>query len=166
MCPSPQPQLLHPMTHHTNDGSPNEFEITSDRSRMDITVVHGYLTRSYWAEGIDVDTVRRSIAHSLCFGAFLGARQVAFARVISDHATFAYLADVFVLEEYRGRGISKRLMEAIVAHPELQGLRRWVLATRDAHDLYRQYGFTSLAAPDRFMERHDRDVYRRERAKT
>ena len=140
-----------------------ELEITTDPERMDVSAIHGFLTRSYWAEGIDEATVRRSIAGSLCFAVLDSARLVGFARVISDRATFAYLADVFVIEEHRGRGLSKWLMEVIVAHPELQGLRRWMLGTRDAHELYRKHGFTELAAPGRFMERHDPAVYRRPR---
>lgn len=138
-----------------------EFEISTDPARVDIAVVHGFLTRSYWAQGIPEATVRRSIANSLCFGLFHGSRQVGFARVVTDRATFAYLADVFVVEELRGRGLSKWMMEVIVAHPDLQGLRRWLLATRDAHELYRKYGFTALGDPGRFLERFDAEVYRR-----
>jgi GNAT superfamily N-acetyltransferase len=137
------------------------LRITTDPAVLDVELIHAYLTRSYWAAGIPLETVRRSIAHSVNFGLFDGDAQVGFARVVTDRATFAYLADVFVLEPYRGRGLSKWLMEAVIAHPELQGLRRWVLATRDAHGLYARYGFTPLAAPDRFMERHDREVYAR-----
>lgn len=141
-----------------------ELEITTDPERMDVSAIHGFLTRSYWAEGIDEATVRRSIAGSLAFAVLDPARLVGFARVVSDRATFAYLADVFVIAELRGRGVSKWLMEVIIAHPELQGLRRWMLGTRDAHELYRKYGFTELAAPGRFMERHDPEVYRRPRS--
>ena len=125
---------------------------------MQLPVVHGYLTRSYWAGGIPLATVQRSLEHALCFGVFRGSEQVGFARVISDRATFAYLADVFILEGHRGRGLSKRLMTAILRHPDLQGLRRWMLGTRDAHGLYEQFGFTRLANPARFMERHDPEV--------
>ena len=106
--------------------------------------------------------MRRSIEHSLCFGVYEGGAQVGFARVVSDRATFAYLCDVFVIESRRGRGLGKLLLETIVAHPELQGLRRWLLATRDAHGLYRRFGFTELACPEIFMERHDPDVYARQ----
>jgi GNAT superfamily N-acetyltransferase len=123
--------------------------------------VHAFLTRSYWAQGVPREVVLRSVRHSLCFGAYHGGRQVAFARVITDRATFAYLADVFVVESHRGRGIARRLMSVIRAHPDLQGLRRWSLATRDAHGLYRQFGFTALASPGLWMELHDPDVYRR-----
>ena len=134
--------------------------ISSERGRMDVAAIHAYLTRSYWAEGIPLALVAKSIANSLCFGAFDDARQIGFARVVSDHATFAYLADVYVLEEYRGQGISRQLMEAIVAHPDLQGLRRWHLATRDAHGLYEKFGFRRLKSPDRHMEMVRDNPYR------
>ena len=133
--------------------------VDSDPERLDVAVVHGFLTDSYWAKGIPVETVRRSIRNSLCFGLYEGSRQIGFARVVTDRATFAYLADVFVLESHRGRGLALRLMDAVTSHPSLQGLRRWVLATQDAHGLYAKYGFTPLAAPERFMERHDPTVY-------
>ena len=137
------------------------YVVSTDSALIDIGVVHGFLSSSYWAEGIPVGVVRRSIEHSLCFGAYEGEEQVGFARVVPDRATFAYLCDVFVAEGHRSRGLGKLLMEAIVAHPDLQGLRRWLLATRDAHGLYRQFGFTGLARPEIFMERHDADVYAR-----
>jgi GNAT superfamily N-acetyltransferase len=119
-----------------------------------------FLASSYWANGIPADTVVRSLEHSLCFALLAGDRQVGFARVISDFATIAYLGDVFVLPEYRGRGLAKWLMECVLGHPDLQGLRRWILATRDAHGLYQQLGFTPLKKPETFMERHDPDAYR------
>jgi GNAT superfamily N-acetyltransferase len=128
-------------------------EISTDPARFDLDVIHGYLSGSYWAEGIARETVARSIAGSLGFAAFLAGRQIGFARVITDRATFAYVADVFVLEEYRGRGVASRIMEAIVAHPALQNLRRWMLVTRDAHPLYEKFGFRALAAPERHLER-------------
>lgn len=141
-----------------------EFAVSDDPARLDLGVVHGYLTRSYWAAGIPRERVERSIAHSLPFGLYetdpAGERQVGFARVVTDRATFAYLADVFVLEEYRGRGLANLLMEAVLSHPDLQGLRRWSLATRDAHGLYRRFGFTPLSAPERWMERLLRDPYK------
>jgi GNAT superfamily N-acetyltransferase len=136
-----------------------EFEISTDPARVDVHGVHDFLTNSYWAKGIPVETVRRSIANALCFGIYHEGRQVGFARVVSDRATFAYLADVFVLEPYRGRGLSRWLMECIVNHPDLQGLRRWMLATRDAHALYQQYGFKLLKSPERWMEVHHPDIY-------
>ncbi len=122
---------------------------------LDLEVVHGYLSRSYWAAGVPEDVVRRSIENSLCFGVYRGEEQAGFARVVTDRATFAYLADVFVLDEHRGQGIGKWLLEVILSHPDLQGLRRWMLATRDAHDLYRRYAFTELTRPGIFMERKD-----------
>jgi GNAT superfamily N-acetyltransferase len=131
------------------------YLISTDASMLDLEVVHGYLSRSYWAAGVSEDVVRRSIENSLCFGVYRGEEQAGFARVVTDRATFAYLADVFVLEEHRGRGIGKWLVEVILSHPDLQGLRRWMLATRDAHDLYRRYAFTELARPGIFMEKRD-----------
>lgn len=128
------------------------IEITNDRARMDVTRIHDYLSNeSYWARGIPRERVERSIENSLCFGAFDDEVQVGFARVITDYATFAYIADVFVLESHRGHGISKQLMQAISDHPELQTLRRWHLVTRDAHGLYAQFGFAPLDAPERHM---------------
>lgn len=128
------------------------IEISTDRARMDVDAIHRYLSEeSYWAKGISHDRVERSIANSLCVGAFDGDAQVGFLRVITDYATFAYLADVFVLPSHRGRGISKEIMKAAMDHPELQGLRRWHLVTRDAHGLYAQFGFAALDAPERHM---------------
>lgn len=136
--------------------------IDTDKSRLDIALIHAFLSgESYWASGVPLEVVQRAIDHSLCFGVYEGKRQVGFARVVTDHATFAYLADVFIIDSHRGRGLSKKLMGAITTHPALQDLRRWMLVTRDAHTLYTQYGFRSLAAPDRVMERHDPDVYAR-----
>lgn len=137
----------------------DRIEIDTDKGRLDVPLIHGFLTNSYWAKGIPIDVVRRSIEGSLCFGIYEAGQQVGFARVISDYATFAYLADVFILESHRGRGLSKRLMASIVGHSQLQHLRRWLLATRDAHGLYKQFGFRPLEIPDRFMELHDPDVY-------
>lgn len=134
---------------------PTQYEISTDSSRFDIDLIHRFLTNSYWAEGIPREIVERSIENSLCFGIFDRDQQVGFARVITDRATFAYLGDVFVIESHRGRGLSKQLMQAIMDHPELQDLRRWSLVTRDAHGLYKQFGFTPLANPQRYMERSD-----------
>ena len=117
------------------------FLISTDRSKLDVDVVHKFLARSYWAEGIPRETVERSIENSLCFGVYDNARQIGFARVISDFTTYAYVADVFILEPYRERGLGKELMASIMAHPDLQGLRRWSLGTRDAQNLYALYGF-------------------------
>jgi GNAT superfamily N-acetyltransferase len=139
--------------------SSGDFEISTDPARIDLSAVHGFLTNSYWAKGIPLETVRRSLQHSICFGVYKGKQQAGFARVITDRATFGYLADVFVLDEFRGNGLSRWLMQCIVEHPELQGLRRWCLVTRDAHGLYEKFGFKALPAPERWMERHDPDVY-------
>ena len=135
------------------------FLVSTDRSRLDVDAIHQFLTNSYWAKGIPRDTVLRSIENSLCFGAYQDGKQAGFARVISDFATYAYIADVFVLDAYRGQGLGKWMMECIATHPSLQSLRRWSLATRDAHGLYRQIGFVPLRAPERWMERHNPDVY-------
>ncbi len=137
-----------------------EFVISTDRSRLDLDVIYGFLTNCYWSKGIPREVVARSIEHSLCFGVYDGSgAQVGFARVVSDFATVAYLGDVFILESHRGRGLSKWLMESITQHPALQGLRRWILLTRDAHGLYKKFGFTPVKAPDRYMELHDPSVY-------
>lgn len=143
------------------------YEISTDPARLDLGAVHAYLTRSYWSPGIPRAVVERAAANSLCFGLYHRAggddgadRQVGYARVVTDRATFAYLCDVYVLEAHRGRGLSKRLMQAIGAHPDLQGLRRFVLGTKDAHGLYSQFGFTPLANPARMMEILKPDVYR------
>ena len=130
----------------------NTYDISTDPSRLQLEAIHAYLTRSYWSPGIPIELVARAIANSMCFGLYRGDEQVGFARVVTDKSSFAYLADVYVLEAHRGQGLSKRLVETIQAHPELQGLRRFMLATRDAHGLYAQFGFKPLGAPERLME--------------
>jgi GNAT superfamily N-acetyltransferase len=153
------------------------FLISTNPARLDLNLIHDFLTNCYWARGIPKDVVARSIEHSLCFGIYDESRgtpplpaepdrsdaqtpvQVGFARVISDFATIAYLGDVFVLESCRGRGLGKCMVECIMRHPALQGLRRWILLTRDAHELYARVGFTPLTKPQRYMELHDPDVY-------
>jgi N-acetylglutamate synthase-like GNAT family acetyltransferase len=137
------------------------FLISTDRTKLDVDVIYRFLTRSYWAEGIPRETVIRAIENSLCFGVYSDGEQVGFARVVSDFATYAYLADVFILEPYRERGLGKELIATVMAHPELQGLRRWSLGTRDAHGLYAQFGFTALENPSRMMEIVDTEVYLR-----
>jgi GNAT superfamily N-acetyltransferase len=140
--------------------SRGEFIISTDRERLSLDLVHGFLTNCYWAKGIPREVVKRSIQHALCFGIYDGeGAQVGFARVISDFATIAYIGDVFVLETHRGRGLGKWLMQCIIQHPALQNLRRWILTTRDAHGLYSQVGFTPVKVPERFMELHNPDVY-------
>ena len=128
-----------------------EFEISTDVARLDIGLIHDFLSTSYWARGRRRTVVERAIRNSLCFGVYRERKQVAFARVVTDRAVFAYLMDVFVLPEYRGRGISKTLLQTILDHPDLQNLRLVLLATRDAHGLYQRFGFQSLAEPDRWM---------------
>ena len=132
----------------------NTYEISTDPSRLQLEAIHAYLTRSYWSPGIPIEVVARAIENSMCFGLYVvetGA-QVGFARVVTDKASFAYLADVYVLEEHRGQGLSKRLVQAVLGHPELQGMRRFLLATKDAHGLYAQFGFKAPARPENFME--------------
>ena len=138
-------------------GSPREwhlngYTVSNDPVRLDLDVIHRFLQRSYWAQSIPREVVARSIEHSLCFGVYLAETQVGFARVITDQATFGYLADVFILEEHRARGLARWLVRCILETAELKGLRRWLLATRDAHEIYRAVGFSSLAEPERFME--------------
>ena len=135
---------------------PTGFEISTDRSRIDVDCVHQFLNQSYWAQGRTRTVVERSIENSLCFGVYTASEQVAFARVITDRAVFAYLADVFVVPEYRGRGISKALMAAVLDHTELQGLKVMLLRTRDAHGLYSQFGFRSISEPSEMMALHPR----------
>ncbi|HEX5705906.1 MAG TPA: GNAT family N-acetyltransferase [Pyrinomonadaceae bacterium] len=133
-----------------------EFSISTERARLDIETIHRFISeRSYWGKGRDIEVVRRSIEGSLPFGVYRGERLVAFARVVTDYATFAWLADVFVLEEFRGQGLGRWLIETILGHPDLQGFRRWVLATKDAHEIYRPFGFQELKRPERWMERPD-----------
>lgn len=136
-----------------------DYLISTDKAKLDIDVIHGFLTMAYWSIGIPRATVERALEHSLSFGVYRGAQQVGLARVITDYATFAYIADVFILEPFRGQGLSKWLMEVVAAHPDLQGLRRWILATRDAHELYQKTDFAPLHTPDRFMEKFDADIY-------
>jgi len=137
------------------------YELSTDPARLDLDVVHGFLVQSYWAEGIPRDVVERALAGSLCFGLYDGAGQVGLARFVTDRATFAYLADVFVLPAHRGRGLATWLVGTSLAHPALQGLRRMLLATRDMHALYAKVGFTPLVRPERMMEILDPDVYRK-----
>ncbi len=131
----------------------NEFEISTDKRRLDIAMVHDFLAnQSYWAKGIPLEVMKKAIDHALCFGVYHQGRQVGFGRVVTDYATTAYVGDVFIIEGYRGRGLGKRLVETIVNHRELAGLRLWFLGTRDAHELYRKYGFKKVSGTP-FMER-------------
>ncbi len=135
------------------------FTISTDHARLDLDAIHAFLSASYWARAMPQAVMERSIANAIPFCIYQGERLVGFGRVVSDRATVAYVGDVFVLEPWRGRGLSRWLMECMLAHPELQGLRRWMLLTRDAHELYKRVGFTELAAPDRWMEKWAPDVY-------
>jgi GNAT superfamily N-acetyltransferase len=137
-----------------------KIEISTDKVRLDVDAIHRFLAEeSYWAVNRTLEQTKTAIENSICFGAYAGDRMVAFGRVVTDRATFAYVGDVFVLAEFRGRGLGKQLMEAMISHPDLQGLRRWVLATRDAHGLYEQFEFSSLKYPERWMERTAPDAY-------
>ena len=139
---------------------PTGIDISTDPARLDLETLHAFLSQSYWSPGIPREVLQRALANSLCFGAYQGARQVAFARVVTDRATFAWVCDVFVVESHRHRGIADALMAAVMAHPQLQQLRRWSLATRDAHALYRRHGFLPLTDSTRAMEIRHPDIYR------
>lgn len=133
-----------------------DFLISTDRTKLDLDLLHDFLSKdSYWAQGRTIEVIRRSIENSLSFGLFENDQQIGFARIVTDYATFAWVADVFIVEAKRRLGLSKWLMQVILAHPDLQGFRRWVLATKDAHDLYRRFGFHDLKRPERWMERPD-----------
>ena len=139
----------------------DEYTITTDKNKMDVNAIHHYLAyESYWSKDIPFEIFKRSFDNSLTFGLIHSGKQVGFARVITDFATFAYLADVYVLEEHRGKGLSKWLMEIIISHPDLQGLRRWVLLTSDAHELYKKFGWKEIKNPEKYMELHNPDVYK------
>ncbi len=138
----------------------DDYLISTDRELLDVAAIQRFLTEdSYWARERTIEQTETAIANSICFGVYADGRQIGFARVVSDNATFAYVGDVYIIDDYRGRGLSKWLMEVIVAHPDLQGLRRWVLATRDAHGLYEKFGFHQLVHPDRWMERPAPNAY-------
>lgn len=138
----------------------DQFSISTDRAKLDIDSIHEFLsTKAYWCLNIPKEKVHIAIENSLCFGVYETEKQIGFARVITDFSTIAYLGDVYILEEYRGKGLSKWLMETIMNHEDLQGLRRWILLTGDAHELYRQYRWTNIADPTKWMELHDKNVY-------
>jgi len=143
-------------THEVADG---ELQFSTDRSRLDVAAIHRFISdESYWTPGIARELVERAIANSLCFGAYANGAQIGFARVVTDYVGFAYLADVYVVRDWRARGIGQRLMDFVFAHPQLQNMRRFLLATRDAHALYARHGFTPLSSPQNFMERYDPDA--------
>ncbi|MCE0483922.1 MAG: GNAT family N-acetyltransferase [Methylacidiphilales bacterium] len=138
---------------------PDGYSISTDPARLDVEVIHGFISQSYWAKNIPRALIERMIKNSLCFGLYHRQAQVGFARLITDYTTFAYLADVFVLPDHRGKGLSKALVQAVRAHPDLQGLRRWMLVTLDAQGLYRQFGFEPLQHPERHLEIHHPHIY-------
>jgi GNAT superfamily N-acetyltransferase len=146
-----------PVPHDWTDG---DLLITDDKSLLDLDVIHGFLKASYWSEDIPRNLLQRAIDNSIAVGLYRAGKQVGFARVVTDRATFAYLADVFILESHRGRGLSKQLMRVVMAHPELRSLRRWHLVTRDAHGLYRQFGFSELKDASMHMEIHVSKLYK------
>ena len=139
-----------------------EYCISTDKDLLDIPAIHSFLVKSYWAKGIPFEIAKKSIEHSLNFGVYAAGKQIGFARVITDYATYAYIGDVYILEDYRGQGLSKWLMQVIAGHPELQGLRRWTLLTSDAHELYRKTGFQELQSPELYMEKANLEIYKDE----
>jgi GNAT superfamily N-acetyltransferase len=143
-----------------NEWKRNELLVSTDPMKRDVAAIHAYLSRAYWCENIPRETVERALRHSLCFGLYDGNAQVGLARVVTDYATFAYLCDVYVLESHRGRGLGRWLIECVMSHPDVHGLRRFNLATRDAHGLYARFGFTPLAHAERWMELHKPDIYK------
>jgi GNAT superfamily N-acetyltransferase len=148
-----------------NDMNEQDYEISTDKTRLDLEMIHDFLAnRSYWSAGVPFSVVEKSIENSLCFGVYDKGRQVGFGRVVTDFATIAYVGDIFILEHYRGRGLGKKLIKTIMDHPELQGLRLWLLGTKDAHDLYRKYGFQKMAETpflDRFMIIRNSGMYQK-----
>jgi GNAT superfamily N-acetyltransferase len=140
----------------TTNVIPDEYSISTDPSKLNLDIIHNYISNeSYWGKGRSLEVVKRSIDNSLPFGIYYKDEMIGFARILTDYATFAWVADVFILDEHRGKGLSKWLMETILSNPQLQGFRRWVLATKDAHELYRRFGFRELNKPERWMERPD-----------
>jgi GNAT superfamily N-acetyltransferase len=144
----------------TQEWRHGEYVISTDTHLLDVSAIQSYLATSYWAKGIPFEIVKKSIEHSLNFGVYTQGKQIGFARVITDYATYAYIGDVYILEDFRGQGLSKWLMRVIADHPELQGLRRWTLLTQDAHGLYHKTGFTSLRNPELYMEKTNPDIYK------
>ena len=141
----------------------DDYCISTNRAKLDVNAIHNFLsTQSYWCQNIPIQTVIKSIDNSLNFGLYYEDQQIGFARIISDFSTMAYLADVYVLPEHRGKGLSKWMMQVIMSHPELHGLRRWMLLTADAHGLYKQFGWKEIANPDRYMELHNKNIYQKD----
>lgn len=152
--------MLTAPAHTAWEAHRGEYTVTTDRERLDMDGVYAYLSRVYWSEGIPRELVERAVRNSLCFSLFERDRQIGFARVVSDYATFAYLCDVYVLDSHQRRGLGTWMMECVMRHPDLQGLRRWHLTTRDAHALYRKFGFVPLSKPERHMEVFTYDMYK------
>lgn len=137
-----------------------EYLLSTDKSKLDLKMIHEFLSKeSHWAKNIPYERVKKSIENSLCFGLYHGEKQIGFARVISDYSTIAYLGDLFILKDHRGKGLSRWMLEVIMNHPDLTGLRRWILVTKDAHDVYQQYGWAMVARPENWMEIHDPEAY-------
>ena len=160
----PNSSITHSLTHSLTYSltMPPYYSITTDPSSFDYERIHDFLSRqSYWARGIPMDVMKKSIKNSLSFSIFYEEEQVGFARVVTDYATFAWLGDVFIDEGHRGKGLGKWLMETIHKHPDVQSLRRWILATSDAHGLYQKWGYTPLAKPGLYMERYEPEIYRK-----
>lgn len=147
--------------HKIVEARQDEYLISTDPAKLDHKAVHAFLTTVYWCEGISLERVSKALDNSLCFGVYHQGKQVGLSRVVTDYATYAYLCDVYVLEAHRGKGLGHWMVECVMTHPELQNLRRFTLATRDAHGIYAAFGFTPPKAPERQMERHDPEVYRR-----
>lgn len=152
-------RLARPKGNTMHLSGTSAYEVSTDPARLDVNAIHAFLSTTYWSPGIPLELVHRAVANSVCVGAYESNTQVGFARVVTDKATFAYLADVYVLEAHRGKGLSKAMVSALLELRDLQGLRRTLLVTRDAHGLYASFGFTPLASPSRFMERHNPNVY-------
>jgi GNAT superfamily N-acetyltransferase len=160
MHEKPAPESDRPPAALSECARRGPYFLSTDPSLLDVSLIHQFLSeQSYWAPGIPREVVERSIANSLCFGLFDESQQIGFARVVTDRATFAWLGDVFVIDEFRGEGLGKWMIETLLTHPDLQGLRRCLLGTRDAHGLYTQFGFTPLAEPSRFLEIHRPNLY-------
>lgn len=149
------------MKHKIIEAHHDGYTMSTDPAKLDAGKVRAFLATSHWAEGIPLETVGKALQNSLCFGLYRQGEQVGLARVVTDYATFAYLCDVYVLKEHRGKGLGQWLVECVMTHPELQNLRRFTLATKDAHGVYARFGFAPPGAPERMMERHDPDVYKR-----
>lgn len=147
--------------HKIIEAKQDEYLMSTDPVKLDPVAVHAFLTQVYWCEGISLELIKKALKNSLCFGIYHQGKQVGLSRVVTDYATYAYLCDVYVLEAHRGKGLGHWMVECVMTHPELQNLRRFTLATRDAHGIYAAFGFTPPKAPERQMERHDPDVYRR-----